>query len=100
MQNQVLTSLYGCGYQTGLEQDSSRSDWDNKGPRPLKYSIWYPTKHGALNKAMSKKPISFFDLGDVAVNAPISTDDTWPVVLLSHGTGGTAESIGWLARFF
>ncbi len=39
-----------------------------------------------------------FVMGEVAVDAPLSDARArWPVVLLSHGTGGTAASLGWLA---
>lgn len=36
-------------------------------------------------------------MGAVAENAPISSvRDRWPVVLISHGTGGAADMMGWL----
>jgi predicted dienelactone hydrolase len=38
-------------------------------------------------------------MGPVAENAELSGDQVkWPVVLLSHGTGGTAQGLGWLGR--
>ena len=40
---------------------------------------------------------SFFTQGPLACGAAIAPG-RWPVVLLSHGTGGTADSLGWLAE--
>jgi predicted dienelactone hydrolase len=40
----------------------------------------------------------FFDLGDVQFNARLVEGRKLPVVLLSHGTGGSPEGMGWLAR--
>jgi predicted dienelactone hydrolase len=40
----------------------------------------------------------FFDLGTLRQQADLAGDGNFPVVLLSHGTGGSPESMGWLAR--
>ncbi len=87
--------MANCGYRTGLIFDPSRSNWHNDGDRPIAWSAWYPT-HEAGDIHTSDQ--SFFDLGDVIWEAALPAHKTFPVVLLSHGTGGTAESLGWLAR--
>ncbi|MEM7643826.1 MAG: hypothetical protein AAF366_15030, partial [Pseudomonadota bacterium] len=46
----------------------------------------------------STPPSGVFDPGDVTLDAPLAPGGPFPVTLLSHGTGGTAESLGWLAR--
>ena len=83
-----------CGYQEGLLTDPSRSNWQNDGPRPIAWRAWYPTGEEAPVTSFS---YSTFEMGAVALDAPVSSPRL-PVVLLSHGTGGTAESLGWLAR--
>ena len=84
------------GYQTGLESDARRWDWDGANDRPLPWSAWYPVSTG---HAVGKRPYGqFFDLGDVEVDGELAADSKFPVVLLSHGTGGSPESMGWLAR--
>ncbi|MEM8838379.1 MAG: alpha/beta fold hydrolase [Pseudomonadota bacterium] len=85
-----------CGYRTGLITDPARSNWQQDGARPIAWSAWYPADEPL---SIEPPPESFFALGDVALNAPVKETGRLPVVLLSHGTGGTAESLGWLARF-
>lgn len=50
--------------------DSRRPSWDGKGPRPVHWTLW----------------------------APSSAPTDLPVVLLSHGTGGSAASLSWFAN--
>ncbi|KMW60456.1 Dienelactone hydrolase [Candidatus Rhodobacter oscarellae] len=82
-----------CGYRTGLVLDDSRQDWDATGPRPIAWSAWYPT--AATEAAAPGHPL--FDTGPVLRDAS-PRGGAHPVVLLSHGTGGIAESLGWIAR--
>ena len=83
------------GYRVGLEHDDARRDWFDTGARPLAWSAWYPCPPEA---SASGPAGQFFDPGDVRVDADVVGDGALPVVLMSHGTGGSAESIGWLAR--
>lgn len=84
-----------CGYRTGVIMDGSRSNWQNNAERPIAWSAWYPTEDaGRVERPLGQ----FFELGDVIKDATLTAKKKFPVVLLSHGTGGTAESIGWLAR--
>lgn len=85
-----------CGYRTGQHYDSTRANWSNDGPRPLIWSAWYPT-YPETRAAPVRGQAGLFDLGKVGVEAPFAASGAVPVVLLSHGTGGTAESLGWLA---
>lgn len=84
-----------CGYRTGVLWDASRPNWQDTGKRPIAWSAWYPTKDTV---GVEKPDGQFFDLGEVVWHAALSANTKLPVVLLSHGTGGTAESLGWLAR--
>lgn len=84
-----------CGYRNGVIHDKSRQDWQNSGARPIAWSAWYPAQQITSNKPPTQ---GFFAIGDVAFNAPLGGSSELPIVLLSHGTGGTAESLGWLAR--
>lgn len=84
-----------CGYRTGLIRDASRASWQNDAERPIAWSAWYPTEDDASIEPPSGQ---FFELGEVIWDAALVKKTRLPVVLLSHGTGGTPESIGWLAR--
>ena len=75
-------------------EDPSRPRWEGAGPRPLDTVLWYPAAAGAKERDWTAGP---FDAGRVAADAP-PAPGRWPVVLLSHGTGGSAPSLGWLAR--
>lgn len=84
------------GYRTGLELDRDRLDWDGAAGRPLAWSAWYPmsTERGVGHHPRGQ----FFDLGDVEFEGHLAEEPVFPVVLLSHGTGGSPESLGYLAR--
>lgn len=93
--------MYKCGFQKGLDLDASRANWDNNGPRPLQWHVWYPADDNCVETALVDGPPehALIRLGNLALDAPLNASkQRWPVVLLSHGTGGTAGSIGWLAR--
>ncbi|MEM7004994.1 MAG: hypothetical protein AAF498_03865 [Pseudomonadota bacterium] len=76
-----------CGYRTGVIWDASRSDWHNNSERPIAWSAWYPTDASGNVEQASEH---YFELGDVALDAALNAQRKSPVVLLSHGTGGTA----------
>ncbi|MBX9990949.1 alpha/beta hydrolase family protein [Phreatobacter oligotrophus] len=91
--------MFAVGFQTGLLHDAERTAWSGDGPRPLAWSAWYPAAEGAEAMPFGVPPAApLFVMGAVAADAPLSeARGAWPVVLLSHGTGGTAASLGWLA---
>lgn len=79
--------------------DPTRQNWMDTGLRPLPVSVWYPTSSSTQVEAMFlPQDTPLFVMGTVAVASPLSDSlHKFPVVLLSHGTGGTAASLGWLA---
>ena len=84
------------GYQTGIETDPNRFSWDGSEPRPLAWAVWYPVGVDAPRRPAP--PDQFFDLGQVEHGGSVANAGSLPVVLLSHGTGGSPESLSWLAR--
>jgi predicted dienelactone hydrolase len=83
------------GIGEGLSFDPNRPNWDSTGPRPLKWSAWYPTDDGP---ALSNSADSWFRSEPVIPEAALAPRRTpWPLILLSHGTGGVASGLGWLA---
>lgn len=82
------------GYTSGKVFDDSRLCWTGENARPVQWSAWYPARAGTGGPDTSS---AFFDLGDLRVQAELAADGPFPVVLLSHGTGGSPESLGWLA---
>ena len=66
----------------------------------LRITIWYPAASGALAQPVvigpPQQPI--FLVGETAANAPFAAaGELRPVILLSHGFGGTARMMGWFA---
>ncbi|MBJ3785804.1 alpha/beta hydrolase family protein [Devosia sediminis] len=89
--------MAAIGIRDGMAWDGARRDWDDAGPRPLAWTAWYPAMAG------TGAPVSaegqFFESGAVSRDADHEAGGALPVVLLSHGTGGSPQSLGWLARF-
>jgi predicted dienelactone hydrolase len=87
------------GFRQSLLQDTTRPNWDGDGPRPLSWVAWYPAASGAVERELAVDPPQpWFKTGPAARDAPIDDSRRYPVVLLSHGTGGAALNQEWLAR--
>jgi len=94
-------AMFKAGYKTGSNVDRGRPDWDGAGPRPITWSAWYPAIDAAIEfeRLVGPPRAPIFTMGAVAENAELNhRHDRWPVVLLSHGTGGSADTLGWLGR--
>jgi len=87
------------GFRTGLLLDEARSNWAGEGPRPLRWAAWYPAERDSATMEITIPPgRALYSLGLLAPKAPLSAGtDRYPVVLISHGTGGSASGLGWLA---
>jgi predicted dienelactone hydrolase len=93
--------MFRVGFTKGKIEDRSRSHWAGDGARPLAWSAWYPTEDTAEQRAVfSEEPTQSPFLADEAIDGArlVSREETYPVVLLSHGTGGTAAGLSWLAH--
>jgi predicted dienelactone hydrolase len=89
--------MYRCGYESGVVLDESRTSWDGEGLRPILWSVWYPTNDARDDLGGAEQSLEVFDLGNVLPYANPLDHAAARIVLLSHGTGGTAESLGWVA---
>jgi predicted dienelactone hydrolase len=87
------------GFRTAHFLDDSRLNWSGDGPRPLRWSAWYPAAPESPTIEVTIPPGRvLYSLGRLAPEAPLSNHaDRYPVVLISHGTGGSASGLGWLA---
>lgn len=91
--------MFKAGFGEGSAADQERSNWSGDGPRPLTWAAWYPAADAAVEEPGLIGPPNrpLFVMGSVARGAGLSERaERWPVVLLSHGTGGTANGLGWL----
>jgi len=62
--------------------------------RPLEVLLWYPAGPGGQPLQVGEGPL--FHGSPARLNAPIVTGHH-PLLLLSHGSGGNAANMGWLA---
>lgn len=77
--------------------DDTRRSWQGGGPRPLRSEVWYPATDGATETAQfaGSKHRPVFFAGHAAVDA-VLRPGRYPLVLMSHGTGGLAKHLAWL----
>lgn len=83
--------------------DETRRNWQGTAPRPLRTAIWYPaaataTKEETIFGGAPSEQV--FAPVVVAPDAEISrASRSYPLVLLSHGTGGSALQMMWLGYY-
>jgi predicted dienelactone hydrolase len=77
-------------------------DWRGAATHALRVTLWYPADARAQVEpqrigAPDAPPI--FEAGEAAANAEMAQSPAaFPLVILSHGTGGTAQSMAWLGN--
>lgn len=78
-----------------LLEDPTRPHGSGFGARPVAVTLWYPAASGAEETDWSIGP---FEFGRTAVDAAWRGTARQPLILLSHGTGGSAAQLSWLAE--
>ena len=82
--------------------DEGRKNWQATGPRPLRTAIWYPAATATEEETIFGGPpeTQVFVPVTVAPGAEISrSSQKYPLILLSHGTGGSAVMMMWLGHY-
>ena len=81
-------------------KDSVRRNWSDTDARPLTTLIWYPAAAGTEMEEIAiprSKPV--FVGGYAARDAELEeAQGKYPLIVLSHGTGGAAMQMMWLGR--
>ena len=94
---------FKVGMVTRSFVDEKRKNWQRTAPRPLRTAVWYPaaatpTKEETIFGGAPEKEI--FAPVTVAPDAEISRAfRNYPLVLLSHGTGGSSVQMMWLGYY-
>ena len=81
--------------------DETRARWMGSGARPLSVIVWYPAAVGSVESEwlLGSPDNPLFRLERSAVDAPVKPlGSKRPLVLLSHGTGGSAAMLAWLGE--
>lgn len=77
-------------------EDETRSAWNGEAGRPLATVLWYPAREGAEEVVWKVGP---FLAGRNAPGADVRDQSArFPLIVLSHGTGGSAAQMSWLAE--
>jgi predicted dienelactone hydrolase len=73
-------------------------DWRGAQTHSLRVTIWYPAAAEAREEAQWVGPpvVKFFSTGSAAPGAASASGPRRPLILLSHGAGGTALGFAWL----
>src|SRR5207302_7415398 len=84
------------GLSFAAYEDTTRRSWTGPQNRPLVTALWYPA---ALGSRDSEWRVGIFKAGWNAQKAPLSAAASKrPLIVLSHGTGGGAAAMAWLAE--
>jgi predicted dienelactone hydrolase len=101
--NQSSIQQFKVGMVTRSFEDNKRKNWRGTAARPLRTAIWYPAAATATKEETifgGAPETEVFTPVTIAPAADISTARRkYPVVLLSHGTGGSAVQIMWLGYY-
>lgn len=92
--------MFKVGQQFRQWKDRSRQSWTECAPRPLNTVIWYPTEDsGESQDLLIGEPVPVFVVQGIVRDRPLrESPSRFPVVVMSHGTGGSALHLGWLGR--
>lgn len=78
-----------------LLEDPARPHGSGNGARPIAITLWYPAASGTKETDWAAGP---FEFGRNAIDATWEGTARQPLILLSHGTGGSAAQLSWLAE--
>jgi len=96
--SQAAAYLAGETHRTTDQPSAAVRDAQHR--TTLRITIWYPAPDGAAAQPLALGPPGrppTFEGGAVAAEAPFADETRRPVILLSHGYGGTARMMSWFA---
>ena len=93
-------ALFKVGVTTRRFTPPEPYDWRGSGRRALVTTVWYPADAQAqvAPQRIGAPGAPIFEADPAAANAELANSPArFPLILMSHGTGGTAASMAWLA---
>jgi predicted dienelactone hydrolase len=91
----LLSAVTFCNAHAGDVSFKSFTVEDASRKRSIETLVWYPAKAGGELTNLGDNPL--FKGVPVLKDASIA-DGPFPLVVLSHGSGGNAANLGWLAK--
>src|SRR5699024_10281466 len=98
----ITSTIHPVGMAVSTFHDTSRMNWQGTASRPLETVLWYPAEKTANEDTVFVGPPNqpLFIAGMAARETEISSAlPKYPLVLLSHGTGGSALQMMWLGSY-
>ena len=85
----------GERHLTAIQPSAALRDADHR--TELRITVWYPAAEGVEERSLDIGPPGrpLFLVGSAAPDAPFLDTRRRPVILFSHGFGGTAQMMGW-----
>ncbi len=91
----ILATLSACAAQAGEPIGFKQiSVPDPGGSRPLPVTLWYPAAAAGPEAVVGENPVF---VGTAVVKDAVPAAGSRPLVLLSHGLGGSWRNLNWLA---
>ena len=89
------SSPVGERHLTAHNPTAALRDADHK--TDVRVTVWYPAPQGVTEQSLDLGPPGnpLFYVGSAALDAPFVDGRRRPVILFSHGFGGTARMMGW-----
>ncbi len=99
----LVTTSEAADVNVGMENfeivDEKRLAWRGEEARPIKSQVFYPTLDTAVETLKICPPgREMFVAGQVVFDAKPVVKKPMPLVIMSHGTGGSAVQMLWLAE--
>ena len=93
----ALSALATVRVQLQLAHQPSAALRDAQQRSDLRITVWYPGQAHAPTRSIHFPPDKpLFRVGRAARNAPFADAARHPLILPSHGFGGSARMMGWL----
>jgi len=94
-----LPPVLHAGVTTRVFHPAAARNWRGDSQKSLRCTIWYPAPDTAVEvrQVVGPPDAALFESGMASPEAPFAPSMyAFPVVLLSHGTGGSAIQMAWL----
>jgi predicted dienelactone hydrolase len=92
----VRASNVPVGETSRLVHPPEPRHWRGAATEALRVRIWYPVDKARGERLLDVGPL--FQGPFVSPDAPLSAQSArYPLIVLSHGTGGSGSDLGWIA---
>src|SRR5580704_9067892 len=98
-QDNVAAYSYKVGMTFRRFAPKEPYNWRGAQTHALNTVVWYPAEPSAVEKPVEIPGLNIFELGSAARDAESSAKRArFPLIVISHGTGGTGLSMAWLGE--